>query len=96
MLQVVDHVVLGGPSKWKLIDHNLVAASHGWIDIVTQILLADPSYAAACKLILEQVLDEQIIHERSTDYGNWDAFMLHQGKDQSVANDFGFDQRGFW
>jgi hypothetical protein len=41
---------------------------------------------------LEQVVDEQIVHERSTDYGNWDALMLYQGKDQSVANDFGFDR----
>jgi hypothetical protein len=42
LLQVVDHALLGGPLKWKFIDHNLVGAAHGWIDIVTQILLTTP------------------------------------------------------
>jgi hypothetical protein len=33
--QVVDHVLLGDPSKWKFKDYHLVGTGHGWIDIVT-------------------------------------------------------------
>lgn len=78
--QIVDRVLLDGPSTWKFIDHYLIGAGHGWINIVTQILLTDGSYAAACQPIVQQVLDEQILDRENSDCGNWDAFMPYAGQ----------------
>jgi hypothetical protein len=80
--QIVERVLLDGVSKWKFMDHYVLGAGHGWINnIITQILLTDAeSYAAACKSVLEQVLDEQIIDPASSDFGNWDAFVPYAGQ----------------
>ena len=78
--QIIRRVLLDGKSRWKFVDKYLLGAGHGWISVVTQILLTDQSYAAACKPALEQILNEQILDRGDPDYGNWDAFLVDECK----------------
>ena len=81
--QIIDRVMLDGEKKWKFVDAYYMGAGHGWISIITQILLTDQSYAAACKPALTQILDEQVTAEGNDDYGNWDGFLAMEGKTET-------------
>ena len=80
--KIIQRVLDDGKSRWKFVDHYYLGAGHGWISIITQILLTDRTYSQVCKPMLEQILNEQIRDETSSDYGNWDAMLSDQKADQ--------------
>ena len=81
--EFLDRILLDGKMKWTFMEYYCIGAGHGWISIVTQILLTDQSYAAECKPIIAEVLDQQFLVEGDPNFGNWDAWLNIETKRES-------------
>ena len=72
--QVIDMILSEGPStpnRWLFVSQPALylGTGHGWMGIILQILLSDPSYADTCAPWINDILDWQL------ENGNWPKYV---------------------
>ena len=69
--QIIEKIISQGPKQWLFVRMPYLSVGHGWLGIIVEILMTDPTSERAAEL---RPLVERIIKQQGSD-GNWPKYM---------------------